>query len=129
MRDRKLRMILALLVACACTSSAQKTPPEAATGIEGVITISPSHPGPTREGINNSAPVAGTAFSVQNENGVITSFTTDNEGRFHLLLKPGHYNVSPTDRQRGIRRFGPWEVDVVAGKITKVEWHGDSGMR
>jgi hypothetical protein len=129
MQYRKLRMIVAFLAACACSSFAQKTSPEAATGIEGVITISPSRPGPAREGISNSVPVAGTAFSVQNEKGVISSFTTDNDGRFRLLLKPGHYSVSPKDKPRGIRRLGPWDVDVVAGKITRVEWQGDSGMR
>jgi hypothetical protein len=117
-----------LLVVSACFSSAQ-TPSESVTGIEGVITISPSRPGPARVGIPSSAPVAKTAFAVENKAGVVASLTTDEEGRFRVLLSPGHYTVSLKDRKGGIGRFGPWDVDVVAGKVTKVEWQCDSGMR
>ena len=45
------------------------------------------------------------------------------------LVPPGHYKVSHKGRKSSIGRFGPFEVDVVAGKITKVEWQCDSGIR
>jgi hypothetical protein len=126
MQARKL--ILMLLVMSVSFSSGQ-TQPESATGIEGVMTIAPARPGPTREGIPNSAPLANIPFAVQNEKGIVASFTTDDQGLFHISLAPGHYTVTRKDRSGGIGHFGPFEVDVAAGKMTKVEWRCDSGMR
>lgn len=102
---------------------------DSAAGVEGVILISPSHPGPIREGVPSSAPLAGKEFSVQNQSGQVASFKTDEQGHFRVNLAPGHYTISLKDGKRRIGRFGPFEVDVVAGKMTKVEWACDSGMR
>ena len=99
------------------------------TGIEGLITISPVHGGPFRPGLPNSRPLANTAFVVENEKGTVTSFTTDDQGQFRISLAPGHYSVSMKDRKGGIGRYGPFEADVVAGQVTKVQWNCDSGMR
>jgi len=104
-----------------------QTPSPSETGLEGVITIAPIHPGPTREGIPDSGPLAGAAFSVENEKGLVASFTTDDQGRFRVSLTPGHYTV--TMKERRIRRCGPFDVDVVAGKMTTLKWGCDTGMR
>ena len=101
----------------------------AETGIEGVITISPSQPGPIRADSPGSKPLANTAFVVENENGVAASFTTDEQGHFRTPLAPGRYKVSLKGRKSTIGRFGPFEVDVVAGKMTQVQWECDSGIR
>ena len=100
------------------------------TGIEGVVMVSPIWPGPIKKGSEkpNVAPVASAVFSVANEKGTVTSFTTDNEGRFRLFLSPGHYVVSLAE-YRFARPCGPFEIDVESGKMTKVEWRCDSGMR
>ena len=98
------------------------------TGIEGVITINPARPGPVRADAPVS-PLANGAFAVENQKGEIASFTTDNEGRFRVSLAPGHYKVSLKGRTSSIGRYGPFEVDVVAGQMTKVQWQCDSGMR
>ena len=98
------------------------------TGVEGTITISPSHPGPTRENEPNAAPLPNLSFTVENEGGVIASFATDEQGRFRVSLKPGHYKVSVKGENR-IRRCGPFEVDVAASGMTTVQWRCDSGMR
>ena len=100
------------------------------SGIEGVVTVSPIWPGPIKKGSEkpNVAPVASAAFSVANEKGMVTSFTTDNEGRFRLSLSPGHYVVSFAE-DRFARPCGPFEIHVESGKMTKVEWRCDSGMR
>jgi hypothetical protein len=45
------------------------------------------------------------------------------------LLPPGRYTVSLKGKKTGVGRFGPFEVDVVAGQITKVQWQCDSGIR
>ena len=120
-------MILGLLVMAACIS-AEQTPSGTGTGIEGVITINPAKPGPVRID-SASAPLANAAFVVENQKGEVTSFTTDDQGRFRTSLAPGHYKVSLKGKTRGIGRYGPFEVDVVAGKMTNVQWQCDSGLR
>ncbi len=99
------------------------------SGIEGTIQLSPAHPGPTREGMPNSRPMAGATFVVTNQSGSVKEFTTDEQGGFKVLVPPGHYSVSLKDRKGGIGRFGPFEVDVTAGQTAKVTWQCDSGMR
>ncbi len=121
-------IILGLLVMAACVSVGQ-TPSGAETGIEGVITISPTQPGPIRADSPGSKPLANAAFVVESEKGEVASFTTDNEGRFRIPLAPGHYRVSIKGKKGGIGRFGPFEVDVVPGKMTNVQWECDSGIR
>lgn len=100
------------------------------TGIEGVVTVSPIRPGPIKKGseVSNVAPLPSAVFSVANEKGTVTSFTTNGEGRFRLSLSPGHYVVSLA-KYRFPRPCGPFEIDVESGKMTKVEWHCDSGMQ
>jgi len=66
---------------------------------------------------------------VESQRGEITSFTTDNQGRFRIPLAPGHYKVSLKGRKGGVGRFGPFEADVIAGQMTKVQWRCDSGIR
>jgi hypothetical protein len=108
---------------------AEQSPPGAETGIEGVITISPAQPGPSRVDAPGSKPLANAAFVVENEKGEVASFTTDDQGRFRTPLAPGHYKVSLKGRKSTIGRFGPFETDVVPGKMTKVQWECDSGIR
>ena len=98
------------------------------TGIEGVITVTPSHPGPERPGMASSAPLKNVPFVVSNETQTVAEFMTDDQGRFRLTLAPGHYTVSRKDQSR-IGSCGPFAVDVVNGQLTKVEWRCESGMR
>ena len=113
------------MAVCAC---AGQTPSEGQSGIEGVITISPAKPGPIRADAAASVPLANATFVVEN-NDEVASFTTDDHGRFRVPLPPGHYNVSLKGRKSSIGRFGPFEVDVVSGKMTNVQWECDSGIR
>jgi hypothetical protein len=116
------------LVMCGVFLSGQ-TASGSETGIEGVITITPSQPGPIRADAPSSQPLANVAFVVQNDKSEVASFTTDDQGRFRMALAPGHYKVSRKGRTSSIGRYGPFEVDVVAGRMTKVQWQCDSGMR
>ena len=105
--------------------------PEQGTGIEGVISVSPTRPGPIRAGsdLPNAAPLPNAVFTVGNEKAVVvTSFTTDSEGRFRVSLKPGHYVIVLAEH-RFPRPCGPFEIDVESAKMTKVEWRCDTGMR
>jgi hypothetical protein len=129
---QSLRIIPALLVLFSCFSSAEAQPtpaPETGTGLEGVITVSPIRAGPSRAGLPDSGPLANVAFVVENERGTVASFTTDDQGQFRISLAPGRYTVSRKGGKGGIGKFGPFEVDVVAGKMTSVQWNCDTGIR
>jgi Carboxypeptidase regulatory-like domain len=117
---------LVFMDACACTG---QTPSGGESGIEGIITISPARPGPVRADEAASVPLADATFAVENNNGEVASFTTDQQGRFRMSLPPGHYKVSLKGRKSTIGRFGPFEVDVTPGKMTNVQWECDSGIR
>jgi hypothetical protein len=127
-RLRTLATILAFVVISGVFLLGQ-TPSGAETGIEGVITVSPAQPGPTRADAPGSIPLANTAFMVENQNGEVASFTTDDQGHFRIPLVPGHHKVSIKGRKSSIGHFGPFEVDVAPGKMTKVQWECDSGIR
>jgi hypothetical protein len=99
------------------------------SGVEGVITVAPVHGGPSRIGEPDSGPLADTTFVIENASGAVSSFTSDNEGRFRVSLAPGHYIVRRKDYQAKIGFYGPFEVDVVEGKMTQVSWSCDSGHR
>ena len=128
MQLRRLSIALAVLIMCAGFLPGQ-TQSGSETGIEGVITIDPTRPGPVRADAPSSRPLANTTFVVENQKGETTSFTTDDQGHFRTLLAPGHYKVSLKGRTSSIGRYGPFEVDVVAGQMTKVQWECDSGIR
>ena len=113
--------------AVAETQSTPKSEPE--TGLEGQILIGPIHGGPTKQGVPDSGPLANTEFVVEKENGVVATFTTDEQGRFRISLPPGHYAVSKKGPRVSIGSYGPFEVDVAAGQVKRVEWNCDTGMR
>ena len=128
MQFRKFRIILVLLVMSGCFSSGQMQS-GSGTGIEGVITISPTQPGPIRADTPSSKPLANATFVVENEKGAVASFTTDDQGRFRTSLPPGHHTVSMNGKKHGIGHYGPFDVDVVPGQMTKVQWECDTGIR
>lgn len=129
MRLRMAAIVLVLLVTCLCVARGQLNG-ATATGIKGVITLSPIRPGPIRAGseLPNAAPLPNAKFTVSGGNGKVATFTTDTEGRFQVLLNPGQYFVVLAEN-RFPRPCGPFEIDVVSGKMTEVQWRCDSGMR
>lgn len=130
----KYFLTASLVVLSFCLCLAQTSPtntPSSGTGIEGSVVISPARPGPTRRGEPDSRPLPNVKFVVvkQGETAPVASVTTDERGRFHVALPPGHYSLMKEGGKRGIGRFGPFEVEVVAGKMTAETFHCDSGMR
>jgi hypothetical protein len=102
---------------------------ESNTGLEGVIVTAPIHGGPARIGVPNSGPLANVDFNVKKGDEIVASFRTDDKGQFRISLAPGHYIIALKDGKRRFGRYGPFEADVVAGQIKRVEWTCDSGMR
>jgi hypothetical protein len=121
--------IVLMLVTMSAAFSPSQSHGGPESGIEGVIRISPARPGPIRADEPGSVPLPNATFAVENKNGEVASFTTDDQGRFRALLPPGHYKVSLKGRTSTIGRFGPFEVDVASGKMTNVQWECDSGLR
>jgi len=129
MNTLKLFLSLVILFMSAGLTLAQPNT-GAGSGIEGIITISPIGPGPAKKDMPISAPYANATFVVQDQAGIaVTSFTTDDAGRFRISLSPGHYKVSRKGEKPVIGHFGPFDADVVAGKMTQVEWECDPGTR
>ena len=115
----------------AVSAATGQTPPPSGgeSGIQGIITVSPGRPGPTRIDAPGSVPLANATFVVENNNGEVASFITDDQGRFRVSLPPGHYKISLKGRKSSIGRFGPFEADVAPGKVANVQWNCDSGIR
>ena len=103
--------------------------PEPQTGLEGVISIGPIHGGPSRQGVPDSRPLAHAEFVVTKENSSVASFQTDDQGRFHISLPPGHYTISRKDWKADLGSYGPFEVDIAAGQMKRVQWDCDTGIR
>ncbi len=112
------------LLACALLQAA---PDE--TGIAGVISVSPARGGPSRLGVPDSAPLSRVEFVVQQGEKTVAAFTTDAQGAFRVTVPPGHYTVARKGPAARIGRYGPFEVEVTAGKMTAVEWTCDTGIR
>ena len=60
---------------------------------------------------------------------MVASFTTDDQGRFRISLPPGRYRISKKDWKSRVGFYGPFEVDVAAGQVKKVQWNCDTGMQ
>lgn len=129
--SRSLLISFSLLLFALPAGWAQTTPnptPNDDSGIEGTISISPIQGGPTRAGRSNSAPLSNTAFEIKQDGRSVSEFQTDEQGHFRVLLSPGRYTISRKNHQ-AIGSFGPFEVTVVAGKMSGVRWECDSGLR
>jgi hypothetical protein len=127
MRDLFLQIIpmIATIVSLATSGHCATDESSSATGVEGVISEGPIHGGPSNRGEPETRPLVNVEFVFKSGTGTTTSVRTDNAGRFVVLLSPGHYTVS---RQGGEFPCGN-EVDVVVGKVQKVQWTCDTGMR
>jgi hypothetical protein len=131
-KQQSLELLLILLAPFICVSQAetQSMPsPEAGTGLEGSISLHGISGGPVKQGVPDSKPLANTTFVVKQGDLTITSFTTDDQGRFRISLPSGHYSISKKDWNSRVGFYGPFPVDITAGQIKKVQWNCDTGMQ
>lgn len=98
------------------------------SGIEGRILISPVMGGPIRQGASDAKPLPATEFVVKQNGEVVKTFRTDDQGRFQVSLGAGHYTVMKKVAG-AMGSYGPFEVEVAAGRMKTVEWKCDSGIR
>jgi len=93
-----------------------------------VISVSAVHRGPSRLGVPDSRPLANTAFVVKKGNDTITSFTTGDQAAFGFLWLQVTTPFQERIGKDPVESYGPFEVDVAAGQIKKVQWNCDTGM-
>lgn len=101
------------------------------SGIEGQAVISPTRPGPVREGQSDSAPFKTTLVILRASDGSEAArVETGSDGRFRVALAPGTYKVGPPEGiGRRLPRAGQEIVTVVPGRFAQVTISFDSGMR
>jgi hypothetical protein len=122
-------LFLTLFSCFALMAAPADAQPETGTGLEGEIRVGPALGGPARSGVSNSRPLPNTTFVVKKDENVITTFQTDDRGRFRVSLPPGKYTVSKEQGKVKVGSYGPFAVEIIAGQMKKVQWECDSGMQ
>jgi hypothetical protein len=101
-----------------------------ATGISGIVHVSPAHPGPQRIGESGQKPMAGAKVQMLDANQhVVAHAVTDAEGKFSVALAPGDYSVEVDTGGAMLPRCGTADAKVQQGQVVQVELSCDSGMR
>jgi hypothetical protein len=124
----KLRQLLGIVLVSLLVHSMNAETTEVPSGIEGTVTVSPIHGGPSRVGVADSRPMANSVFEIGKDGAIVTTFTTDEAGKFRVPLPPGRYSIKKQDARK-FPRCGPFDVEVTAAGFNKVAWACDSGMR
>jgi hypothetical protein len=100
-----------------------------ATGIEGSVTVSPIHGGPSKMGEPDSAPVANATLVIETAAGTIKTITTDEKGYFKVELPPGRYRIRTEKIGMRGRACAMNDIDVTAGSFKQIKLDCDTGMR
>ena len=113
------------LAALILVAGASATTP--ATGLRGTVTLSPTRP-VCIEGQPCSKPASGFVLSFSRNGHVLRRVTTRPDGGYRIVLARGWYAVSFAPRQVP-RTIAPTSVRVVAGRMTRVDFEIDTGLR
>ena len=127
-KGRLRALLLTIGVAGCAGGSAPADPVVVKTGLEGRVWVGPTQP-VCREGEACEGPVAAT-FHVQQDGKDVATFTSSEEGRFSVSLRPGDYVVVP-DETAPIMGASAQSQPVVVGTtgMTQVELTFDTGIR
>lgn len=105
----------------------------AASGIRGVVTLSPTCPVQASPGANEPepcvTPYAAKLVVLDGENVVVTRVTSGQDGIFTVDLPPGDYVVAPETGADSYPIAQPQSVTVVAGQYAEVAINYDTGIR
>ena len=102
----------------------------AGSGVAGIVTVSPTRPGPSIAGEANSRPFAGAEVQLRDARGVIIGRTnTDSKGNFHILAPTGHYQVWVDTHGAPFPRCQAEGTQIAEAQLTHVDVSCDSGMR
>ena len=126
LRAKSRRLLGIVLMSVLAQSMSAET---SLSGIEGTVTVSPIHGGPSKQGVPDSGPMPNTVFAVETAAGTVATFKTDEKGHFKVELPPGRYSIrikEPTMKGRGC---GLADIEVTAAGFKEVHWDCDTGMR
>jgi hypothetical protein len=102
----------------------------AATGVSGVVYVSPAQPGPQRIGEPSRVPMRDASIQVlDTQRRVVARAVTGVDGRFSVTLPPGEYSVEVDVGTARLPRCGAAPASVREGQVADVELECDSGMR
>ena len=97
--------------------------------LSGAVTEGPIRPGPVRQGEQSSRPVGNHAIEARDSNAqVIATTKTDNDGKYVLCLKPGHYALVLSPKV-GLGTIKGNEVEVTKGSNRNFDISLDTGLR
>jgi hypothetical protein len=109
---------------------APQVSPTSGSGIEGLVTLGPTCPGPTRidDPKCQDQPYQAT-ITIQNTSGLeVAQVSSDTAGKFQVELPAGTYTLHPETPNR-FPTAQDMQVTVNAGEYTQVTIQYDSGMR
>lgn len=100
------------------------------SGIEGIVTIGPTCPGPVRIGDTECAdkPYLASISILDSAGKPVTSVQTDKNGYYRIPLSAGKYTLVP-ESTSALPFADKQEVEVLPGTYISVDIHYDSGMR
>jgi hypothetical protein len=124
---RSCAVVLTFVGLAAC---AHAGPASGSSGIQGAVTIGPGCPVEIQGSPCPDRPYAARIVVHQGTH-LVSTFETGTDGRFHIALDPGTYEVSAFSLQpNGVSRMIPVPpVIVKVGGYTSVAIMFDSGMR
>ncbi|WP_027892096.1 prealbumin-like fold domain-containing protein [Calidithermus chliarophilus] len=131
-------MLLLCLLLPACVPQAQNPEvqavrPERAVGvvggIEGQVWVGPVCPVAQAENPNCTNRPLQATIEVHAGDEVLARFSSDEDGRFKIVLEPGTYTLVPQRKALARPAEAQIPVNVEAGRFTKVVIVYDSGMR
>lgn len=125
-------LVCFLLCLTACNAPATITSTEDGTiktGLQGVVLRGPVQPVCRIDEPCDDEPFVA-SFSVEQSGRVVSSFTSNEEGKFLVYLKPGRYTITPgQDAPILFPESQGKEVEVLAGELTSVTLSFDTGIR
>ncbi len=130
MRTLIFALTLAAALSLSVSCQAMDSPAADSSGIEGQVLRTNAQPGPIRQGEPTEVPFSAT-FRVLNADGEeVLTFTTDEDGRFKVVLPPGDYTIVPADDAPVFRPSTQKKtVTVEKDAFTELRLVFDTGMR
>jgi len=130
MRTLRLPLILVAVVSLSFSCQAMDSPVADTSGIEGQVLRTNVKPGPVRQGEPTEVPFSATFRVLDADGNEVLTFTTDEEGRFKVVLPPGEYTIVPAEDTPILRPSTQQKtVTVPKDAFTELRLVFDTGMR